>query len=221
MDQYWHKQTADQPLSTDLLWSRPENKRLAGKLLIIGGSAHGFRAPAEAYAQALSGGAGVARVILPDALRGTVQSFFPQADFAPSTPSGSLARGSLDILLEGAGWADAVLIAGDLDRNSETTIVLESFISKYSGPLIVAQDGVDHFSSSPKLLLDRKETVLVGSLAQLQKIATKVSFPRAFTLNMDLLNLVSTLPPIAEVILNHIRSRVSIVCITLCENLHR
>ena len=39
---YWHKQTSSKPLFPELIWSRPENRQLAGKLLIIGGNLHGF-----------------------------------------------------------------------------------------------------------------------------------------------------------------------------------
>ena len=69
---FWHKQTPDQPLYPDLLWSRPQNKKQAGKLLVVGGNAHGFAAAGEAFAQATAAGIGTARVLLPDSLRKTV-----------------------------------------------------------------------------------------------------------------------------------------------------
>ena len=49
---YWHKQTVEKPLFPDILWSRPQNKRQAGKLLIVGGHAESFAAVGEAYAAA-------------------------------------------------------------------------------------------------------------------------------------------------------------------------
>ena len=58
---YWQRQEPGEPLFPDLLWSRPENRQFAGKLLIMGGNAHGFAAPAEAYAHAEKAGIGVAR----------------------------------------------------------------------------------------------------------------------------------------------------------------
>ncbi|MGC1176527.1 MAG: hypothetical protein WA843_00490, partial [Candidatus Saccharimonadales bacterium] len=66
---YWHKQTAARPLFPDLLWSRPEHKAHAGKLLIVGGNAHGFAAPAEAYSQSQRAGVGVARALLPQPVK--------------------------------------------------------------------------------------------------------------------------------------------------------
>src|ERR1700749_1211633 len=116
---YWHKQTTDKPLYPELLWSRPENKRFAGKLLIIGGSLHGFTAPAQAYAEALKAGIGSARVLLPDALQKTIGTVLEAGEFAPSTPSGSFSKQALAEALELSQWADGVLLAGDFDRNSE------------------------------------------------------------------------------------------------------
>src|SRR5574337_963690 len=101
----WLKQNTDSPLFPDLIWSRPENKRHAGKLLIIGGNAHGFAAPAAAFAAAGRAGRGSMRVILPQVLQKTLRKSFSEAEYAPSTPSGSFARAALAMLLEHAEWA--------------------------------------------------------------------------------------------------------------------
>ncbi|HMH31073.1 MAG TPA: hypothetical protein VK534_01200, partial [Methylomirabilota bacterium] len=62
---FWHKQTPTEPLFPDLLWSRPEGQAQKGKLLVVGGNAHGFAAPATAYAESQSAGVGLTRVLLP------------------------------------------------------------------------------------------------------------------------------------------------------------
>src|SRR5471030_891522 len=102
----WLRQTADKPLFPDLLWSRPENKRQAGKLLIVGGSVDGFAAPAAAFSAAAEAGIGTARVLLPDSTRKVLGTSFAEAEFCPSTPSGSFSRQALAQLLENAEWAD-------------------------------------------------------------------------------------------------------------------
>ncbi len=193
MQDYWHKQTADKPLFPDLLWSRPENKRQAGKLLIVGGNAHGFAAAGEAYAEAAKAGIGTARVLLPDSLQKTVGKVFVAGEYAPSTPSGSFSQQALAELLGMAAWSDGVLLAGDLGRNSETSILLEKLIAKYDGPLIITHDALDYFVKLPASLLERPRTVLVASFAQLQKLAGSVGYPKAFKFSMELLQLVETL----------------------------
>lgn len=195
---YWHKQTRDKPLFPDLLWSRPENRMHAGKLLVVGGNLHDFKAPADAYGEAMKAGAGTVRVMLPDKLSKTVGAVFPEAEFAPSTPSGSFAVEALNGLLATAGWADGVLLAGDLGRNSETAILLEKFIEKYSGQLTLTKDAVDYFVKTPDLLLKRPETTLVLSFSQLQPLASSAGFQSPFTFSMGLLKFVESLHNFTE-----------------------
>jgi NAD(P)H-hydrate repair Nnr-like enzyme with NAD(P)H-hydrate dehydratase domain len=189
----WHKQTTDQPLFPDMLWSRPENRRHAGKLLIIGGNGYEFKAPANAYGDALNAGIGSAKVLLPDSMQKVVHDIFPEAEFAPTTPSGSFARIALQQGLELAEWADGVLLAGDLGRNSETAIFIESLLKKYKGRVVLASDAVEYCLTTPADCLQRPDTALVLTMAQLQKLGNGASFPTAFTLSMDLLHLVEAL----------------------------
>lgn len=195
---YWRKQTADRPLFGDLLWSRPENRAAAGKLLIIGGHEHGFVAPSEAFGAAEKAGIGTARMVLPESLKKYVGATFEAGVLAPATPSGGFARASLSMWLEQAGWADGVLIAGDLGRGSETAIALEQFTQKYSGQLTLTKDAVDFFAKLPGPLLSRPDTTLILSLAQLQQLAKAAHFEQAITFGMDLLHLVDFLHEFSE-----------------------
>lgn len=190
---YWHKQTADQPLFPDLLWSRPENRAQAGKLGIIGGNLHGFAAAAETYTFASDAGVGTARVLLPDSLRSTVGKVFEAGEYAPSTPSGSFSQKALAEFLELAQWADGILLAGDFGQNSETAIVLGSFLNKFSGRVTLTGDTMNYFLNQPGELLSRSESLLVLDLPQLQRLAAGAKFPQAFTSTMDLLRLVEVL----------------------------
>ena len=167
----WLRQSADKPLFPDLLWSRPENKRHAGKLLIVGGSVDGFAAPAAAFSAATKAGIGTVRVLLPDSTRKVLGTSFAEADFTPSTPNGSFSRQALAQLLEHAEWAQGVLLAGDFGRNSETAIMLDSFLDKYKGQVTVAQDAIDYFLDSNSKLLSRPDTLSVINLGKLQKLA--------------------------------------------------
>lgn len=190
---YWYKQSVKQPLFPELEWSRPENKMHAGKLLVIGGNLQGFSAPANAFNVAENAGIGMTRVLLPDAIRKTVGAFMPEADFAPTTPSGSFASESLAVFLENAAWSNATLLAGDFGRNSETAIVLEKFITKHHGMITLTKDAVDYFANNTDAVIDRQDTLLVISFAQLQKLATATKFHIAFTFSMDLIRVVTAL----------------------------
>lgn len=190
---YWYKQTAEQPLFPDLIWSRPQNKHTSGKLLIIGGNIHSFAAAGQAYSAAQQAGIGTARVVLPNVLQPTISKLIPEAYFVASTPSGSLAERSLAEILELSAWADALLVAGDLGRNSETAILLEKLVSKYSGLLVLTKDSVDHFTHSVGAIIERPQAALVLSIAQLQRLAISANFEMAFTFDMSLIRLVECL----------------------------
>src|SRR3989344_1078256 len=137
---YWLRQKTDEPLFPDLIWSRPETKQQAGKLLIIGGNQFGFAAPAEAYGAATDAGVGLTRVLLPLAVKKVAGKLLPGLEYSANTPSGSFSKAALGEFLDQAAWADGVLIAGDLGRNSETAILLESFLAKYQGQITLNKD---------------------------------------------------------------------------------
>jgi NAD(P)H-hydrate repair Nnr-like enzyme with NAD(P)H-hydrate dehydratase domain len=189
---YWQRQT-DGPLFPQLEWSRPQNRTHAGKLLIVGGHAQGFAGPAEAYAAAQNAGIGSSRVLLPDALHKTIGKLFPEAEFAPSNPSGGFAATALGELLDAASWADGVIVPGSAGHNSETLVLLENFAGKYNGQLTITADAADHFCSQPLELLQRPDTLLVLAMGQLQHLGSEAHFPQAFTSDMGLVQLVEQL----------------------------
>lgn len=183
MSDYWQQQT-DTPLFEDIVWARPQNKSHAGKLLIIGGNKFGFVAPAEAFAVADTAGAGALRVLMPDALTKIVGALVPDAYYASTNPSGSFSKQALDSMLVHASWAEYVLVAGDLGKNSETAVLLDSFTKKYTGPLCITKDAVNYFIQSPTELLQRTNTMVVASFEQLQKIGQHSGVTVALTFGM-------------------------------------
>ena len=189
---YWVRQ-GDKPLFPELEWSRPETRRQAGKLLIIGGNGYEFTAPANAYGDALEAGVGGATVLLPSSMQKVVGGIFPEAEFAPSTPSGSFARESLASMLDLSAGADGVLLPGDLGRNSETTILLESFLGSYQGQVTLTRDAADVLMQQPPSIVGRRNTLLVLAMGQLRQLTSAAHFPQAFTTAMGLVQLAKSL----------------------------
>ncbi len=186
---YWLRQEQGKPLFPELEWSRPENRQMAGKLLIVGGNLHGFAAPAEAYDKAVKSGIGTARVLLPNAIQRVVGKILENGEFAPSTPSGGFSQKALGELLSYGSWADGVLFAGDMGRNSETAILLEKFLQKSPAPAILAKDAADYAITAPQNVLQRDSTLLAISLSQLQRLGIAAKYPKAVTFGMGLLHL--------------------------------
>lgn len=190
---YWHRQTADKPLFPDVEWNKPERRDQAGKLGIIGGNKLGFAGVAASYQVALQAGAGEVRVLLPDVLKKTIPAVITDTIFASTNPSGSLAR-EATIEMQALGtWADGILLIGDAGRNSETALAYEDFISTYEGPLTITRDAIDLVKNNNHLLVDRPNTLLIASFAQIQKLFQSVYYPKILTFNMQLTQLVEAL----------------------------
>jgi len=187
---FWKKQSADSPLYPDIEWSKPEQRGQAGRLAIIGGNKLGFAGVAEAYTIAKNTGAGDARVLLPDVLKKTIPREITDAIFAPTNPSGSLNKDAIGAMNALGEWAQSVLLIGDAGRSSETAILYESFISSYKGPLVVTRDAIDLVKNASDLLIERPDTMLIASFAQLQKLFQSVYYPKVLTFSMQLTNLV-------------------------------
>jgi len=187
MDTPWQKQESSKPLFEDLLWSRPEQKSQAGKLLIVGGNAHAIAAPSEAFAIALKQGIGEVKAAMPDKTRKLLGPRIPvDIELVASTPSGSFSAKAEQQVKSYIAWANATLFAGDIGRNSETAILLETIALKMPGLQIYTRDAADYFNASPKTVIDRPDTLLIVSLAQLQKYCRALSWPAAITFDMGI-----------------------------------
>lgn len=190
---YWHKQSSDKPLYPDILWQRPEQKSLAGKLVIVGGNKLGFAAVAQAYTDAEKAGIGQTRVILPEALKTSIDKLALDCVFVPTNPSGGMSRDALQPLQAAVSWGDALLAIGDMGRNSETAITLEHLLASSDKPAVITRDAVDLLRASLSQLVQRENTVFVLSLAQLQKLFQAVYYPKSILFSMQLSTLVETL----------------------------
>lgn len=190
---YWRKQTITQPLFPDINWSKPEQRSQSGRLGIIGGNKLGFAGVGEGYGIAMAAGVGELRVLLPDVLRKSVPSTITDTMFGATNPSGSLARGALIQMTTIGQWATGILLIGDAGRNSETAIVYEDFIQTYSGQLTLTRDAIDLVKHSSQLIVERPDTLLVLSFAQLQKLFQLVYYPKVLTFSMQLTSLIEAL----------------------------
>ncbi|MBC7512779.1 hypothetical protein H7142_03945 [Candidatus Saccharibacteria bacterium] len=190
---YWSRQTPGKQLYPDIEWSKPERRDQAGKLLIVGGNKLGFAAVAENYQTALENGVGQVKVLVPDCLKKAIPSTLLDVIFAACTPSGGMSKEALPELRAGTEWASGVLLIGDAGRNAETALIYEEFVSTYSGKLTVTRDAIDLVKNNPSLLVERPDTVLVASFAQVQKLFQGVYYPKMLTFNMQLMQLVEAL----------------------------
>ncbi len=191
---YWQKQTPGSALFPDIEWQKPEQKSLAGKLLIVGGNAHGFAAVAQAYQDAQKAGVGECRVVLPNALKKAIDPLALDCVFVPTNASGGITKDALTPLKTAAAWADGLLFIGDAGRNSETAIVYEQLLHAFPDKTtLITRDALDLIKTIWPDLLQQKNTVLVVTFAQLQKLFQAVYYPRTLLFSMQLTNVVDAL----------------------------
>lgn len=184
---FWQKQT-DKPLFPDLIWSRPENKRYAGKLLIIGGQKEEFAHVANAFSAADKAGAGHTRVLLPESLQKLAQ-IIPEVEFAPANKSGSFARQALAQWFDLSDWSDHILLAGNFGKNSETTTIIDGFLLRGNCPATLNLDSLSSTGINLAQLLKLPLTLVIDrSLLQKIGIALSLTVPIKSTTPIDRLS---------------------------------
>jgi ADP-dependent NAD(P)H-hydrate dehydratase / NAD(P)H-hydrate epimerase len=198
-NEYWLKQQIGQPLYPDIAFNKPENATQAGKLLIIGGNNHAIATPSKAYQYALNQGIGEVRVVMPSSTKKLFGGHAPSdIIFTKSSLSGSFSALALDDLKTHLQWANGTLIAGDLSHNSETAILLEKLIT-LPGLMTFTNDSVAYLASQPRAILNREDSIIVGALADMQKIAKNSGFKTPLTSSMPLANYVEALHDFTKV----------------------
>ena len=189
---YWKRQSKTALFPEVDTW-QPEQRRFAGKLLIIGGNKGAFYAAAKAMETANKMGVGEVRVLLPDSLRGKLPKI-PEIYFAKAEASGAFGKASMADMWEHLAWAEAVLIAGDLGRNAETSVAFAEFMKHCDKPVTIARDGVDVLI--PDVMnwgMRDEKTTLFLTMPQLQKLLRTLYYPKVITLSMPTNQLIETL----------------------------
>ena len=190
---YWQKQGL-KPLFGEVDLERPEQRRFAGKLLIIGGNKGAFFAVANAKNEAHKMGVCEVRALLPNSLKNQVPST-PEVYFAEAEKSGAFGKNSLQDLLIQAEWAEAIVLIGDMGKNAETTMAFTEFMKKCDKPLFITRDAVD--AVTPDVMnwavAREGETSLLLSMPQLQKMMRTLYYPKVITLSMPTNKLIETL----------------------------
>ncbi len=189
---YWHRQSTKK-LFNDIDMMAPEQRRFAGKLLIIGGNKGMFFAVASALEAAKRFGVGEVRALMPDVLKNQVPST-PELYFAEAEASGAFGRLALQEMLRQAEWADAVLLIGDSGKNAETTLVFAEFMDKCQKPVYITRDAVEAvMPSGADWAMREYETGLLLTLPQLQKLLRAMYYPKVVTLSMPTNQLIELL----------------------------
>lgn len=174
----------------DLLWNIPEQKQ--GMINIVGGNEKSFNLPVKITEFLMTNyPVKTANLILPDVLKNKL----PPLDnfvFLPSTESGSL-KGEKE-LTDALNAADYNLILGDLSKNSATEKAVASACQNSEKPVLVTRDAVELITEGKlEQILMNENLIIMGSLAQLQKVFRTVYYPKVLLLSQSLIQVADAL----------------------------
>lgn len=185
MSEAWHKQK-DNPLFPNIFWEAPLNRNQAKKLLIIGGHAKQFSDTVGLYQHALAAGIGSAKVVLPDSLRKLIGNQ-PDCLFVASNPSGSIAKDTVQEILEYSNECDGVIFSSELSHNTETISLLETLFTEIAKPIFFSSNVLGMLAFQPGLLLSGNK-VLVSDMKHLIKLANSLDFPITIKTQSSIIN---------------------------------
>lgn len=188
---YWQRQDK-KSLFPAVDVERPEQKQLAGKMLIIGGNKTAFYAVSSMAEKANKIGIGEISIVLPDSLKAKIPRINDMI-FMPSEVSGGFSKEAIRVTILATENADYVLVAGDLGKNAETATFLTEVIKTQEKPTLLTRDAIDLVATNSADWLSRENMNLCATLPQLQKIFKAVYYPKMLTLSMPTNQLVETL----------------------------
>lgn len=174
----------------DLLWNVPEQKR--GIVSVVGGNSQNFRTALKT-AEAVASHAPVRQVnlVLPETLRPAL----PPLDnliFLSATDTGSFCDASE--LTNVVNDSDFSVFVGDFSRNNTTRRAVASACRFAEKPLLIARDTLDLIAENEtEAVLANERVMMMGSVAQLQKILRAIYYPRMLLLSQSLVQIVETL----------------------------
>lgn len=173
-----------------VFWNIPEQKQ--GVINVIGGNAQAFRSVVR-VAEYLDTNFPLKKVnlVLPDALRDKLPPL-ENILWLSSTGTGSFA--SKEELRNIFDNGDANILPGELSKNTATQQAVISAVVSSAKPLYITRDAVDLVATDgADRLLENENLVVVGSMAQLQKLLHAAYYPKVVLLSSSLMQVAELL----------------------------
>ena len=186
--EYWKK--LDCIADNSIIWNIPEQK--TGRIAVLGGNLQNCMVEIKNTEFLNTLPVKNANLLLPNALQSKLPAF-SSIYFADSTDSGSFAKSST--LENFALDSDLVFLSGDFSKNSITEIAIIDTLKKLNQNqiIIASRDAIDLITADLQDILERKNLVLITSLAQLQKIFRAALYPKMILLSMPIFPIIEIL----------------------------
>ncbi len=157
------------------------HKRASGVVLVAAGSRDMPGAPRLAARAAARAGAGLVIVATPVSALPVALAGVPEAVglALPEGHDGRVGAGALDLVLERAGGAHAVVVGPGLGGGGDVTGFVRGLVGDCTVPLVLDADGLNAFAGDVASLAERKEaTVATPHLGELRRLVENVEADR-------------------------------------------
>ncbi len=186
---YWTQYKKDVDLGID--FERPDQKRMAGRLLILGGHANSFFVVSNVLNIAEREEVGEVKAFMPDSLSEKI----PNNDkvvFLPSDKSGSFSKTAIDPMLDNLEQTDAAIVIGDMGKNAETVKFLDELLTKSTKDVLLVRDAADLALTGDNVedWLEKDNIILFLSVAQFKKLLKTIYYPKVINLTVPVVQLV-------------------------------
>lgn len=191
---FWIKQ-GDEPIDPDILWARPEQKKLAGRVSIVGGSKSSFRDVSALHSQVLAAGIGEVKTFLPNILEkvlGENESFI----YVPANGYGEFGDASRVALAAASSWSDTLIVSPDFGSNSEAIKVLRDVGDHVARQVLVGSSTRLYKHDGGSLI--NNNHVAVVSLTELRDLAVMMGLSEAFTSGLGNFEIALKLKTVSE-----------------------
>ncbi len=165
----WQIQTSE-PLFPDTIWDKPENKKHANSLLIIGGNSTSFNFVSKGYDYAQKIILSNISLVLPKPLEQLTKNMITDCFYGVVNNSGGYNLENLGLFNELAETNNNIVLIGNFGDSSETHLLIEKFINSTKDKLfIITNDAID-FLTSQILENEPNKFLLLAELTQVQKL---------------------------------------------------
>lgn len=147
------------------------NKGTYGKLLVVAGSVNMAGAACLCAKAAYRVGAGLVRVLTPEANRMALQAYVPEAILSVYDPADL----DVSVVSEALHWADVAAVGPGIGTDAAAQRLFSAVLSKAETPLVLDADALNILSAADKEQLCRSphETIITPHLGEMARLTGK------------------------------------------------
>ncbi len=148
-------------LYPEIIWERPVHyyKNQGGRIFILAGSRGSANKASLVCEAVFRSGTGIITLGFPDILKNLYKDFLPEEMtlLLPSTPGGTIAQKSKEMILEQIKSSDVILVGPGISVNSETIHLIWDVIINATKTVVICDDAIFAFIKGIEVLRSKED----------------------------------------------------------------